>query len=114
VRKLVRDMKAHGFAPAGAAIVVSNLVEPTRVAGAHPRAHAQEEALYRDVVVQSLATTGLDVTVHLDAALRPEVAEQLGDAKIDTMLKGLARTVGTPWRAAEKHASLAAWLALPG
>ena len=106
-------MKAHGYDPSGAAIVVSSLVDPTSIAGAHARAHAEEETLYRDVMVDTLATIGLDVKVHLDATLRAAVAKQLDPADIDAMLKRLAREVGTPWRAPEKHASLAAWLAFP-
>jgi hypothetical protein len=106
-------MKSHRLEPHRAAIVVSTLVDPARIAGAHARAHAQEEALYRDVVARTLATSGVDVTIRLDATLRAEVAEHLGLAAIDRMLKTLAREVGTPWRAAEKHASLAAWLGLP-
>jgi hypothetical protein len=106
-------MKAHGYDPSRAAIVVSSIGEPTSITGAHARAHAEEETLYRDVMVDTLATIGLDVKVHLDATLRAAVAKQLDPADIDAMLKRLAREVGTPWRAPEKHASLAAWLALP-
>jgi tRNA pseudouridine-54 N-methylase len=113
VRQLVRDMKAHGLDPRGAAVVVANLVDPALIAGAHARAHAEEETLYRDVVVHTLATSGITVTIRREATLRSEVAKHLGHDDIDRMLKTLARAVGTPWRAAEKHASLAAWLALP-
>jgi hypothetical protein len=113
MRNLVRGMKSHGFDPRGAAIVVSSVADPARVASAHARAHAEEAKLYRDVVEQTLVTSGLDVKIHLDATLRPAVAKQLDRVAVDVMLKSFARAVGTPWRAAEKHASLAAWLVLP-
>ena len=115
VRNLVNDMKSHGLEPHGAAIVVSSLVDPARMnTGPHARAHAEEERLYRQVIEDTLATRGLRVTIFLDAKLRDEAVKRLPEqTSIDAMLKTLSRTVGTPWRAVEKHASLAAWLVLP-
>jgi hypothetical protein len=114
VHDFVRDMKSHGYEPTGAAIVVSSLVDGADVCGTHARAHAEEANLYRDVVEHALTSSGLDVAVFLDQALRRDAVEQLGDdAFVDTTLKRLSRVVGTPWRAPEKNASLAAWLILP-
>jgi hypothetical protein len=46
--------------------------------------------------------------------VRSAAADQLGltAEQIDTTLKAFSHAVGTPWRAPEKQAALAAWLAL--
>jgi hypothetical protein len=115
VRNLVSDMRSHGFEPHGAAIVVSSLAEPARTnAGAHARAHAEEAKLYRQVVADTFTSRELPVTIFLDTKLRGEAGKRLPkQTSIDAMLKTFSHAVGTPWRASEKHASLAAWLVLP-
>lgn len=114
VRTLLGDMKSHGYEPYRAAIVVSNLVDPKEITGAHAHAHAEEEALYRRVVEDTLRTCDVRVTTLLATTLRAEATEKMPDGKsIDAMLKTFSHVVGTPWAAAEKHASLAAWLVLP-
>ncbi len=115
VRNLVSDMKSHGFEPHAGAIVVPSIADPVHInAGAHAKAHAEEAKLYRQVVEDTLTTRGISVTIFLDAKLRGDAVKRLPkQASIDAMLKTFSRAVGTPWRAPEKHASLAAWLVLP-
>ncbi len=114
IRTLVGDMRSHGFAPYGAVIVVASLVEPARVAGAHLRAHAYEGKLYREAVAAALTVCGLRYITLLEKHVRSAAAGRLGrTAQIDATLKAFARVVGTPWRAPEKQAAMAAWLALP-
>jgi len=112
---LVADMQAHQLAPHGAAIVVRSLADPRRVSGAHARAHAEERTLYRRAVEAAFAEHGLDVLQLEEARVRAAAAKGLSQSAkgLDEMLKRFVRVVGTPWRAPEKHASLAAWLALP-
>lgn len=115
VRSLLRDMKSHGLSPRGAAIVVPSLADPARVAGAHARAHAEERKLYREAVQGALAAAGLRAAMLLGASVRSAAVAQLGltAGQVDAMLKAFSHHVGTPWRAQEKQAALAAWLALP-
>jgi hypothetical protein len=115
VRNLMSDMKSHGFEPRAAAIVVPSIADPAHInAGAHAKAHAEEAKLYRQLVEDTLRTCGVRVTVFLDASLRGEAVKRLPkQTSVDAMLKSFSRVVGTPWRAFEKHASLAAWLVLP-
>jgi hypothetical protein len=114
VRSFLRDMRSHDLEPRGAAIVVANLVDPRRVPGAHARAHAEEIKLYRAAVEATLDACGLRVTTLLHERVRAAAIAQLGlnGQQLDAMLKVFSRSVGTPWRAPEKHAALAAWLAL--
>lgn len=114
VRSLVRDMRSHGFDPRGAGIVVASLADPRLVAGAHARAHGEELKLYREAVERALGGCGLRVTTFLEKNVRSVAAGRLrlSGQQIDAMLKEFVRRVGTPWRAPEKQAALAAWLVL--
>lgn len=114
VRTLVGDMRSHRLRPCGAGVVVSSLLDPMRVAGAHPRAHAQEGKLYREAVEAALGGCGLQFETLLEKNLRIVAAERLGQTaqQIDATLKAFSHEVGTPWRAPEKLAALAAWLVL--
>lgn len=114
IRRLVDEMRSHGFAPHGAAVVVASLGEPARIGGAHARAHAEERRLYREAVAAALDSCGLRVATLLEKELRAVAASRLGrtSAEVAATLKAFSYVVGTPWRAPEKHAALAAWLAL--
>ena len=115
IRRLVTDMRAHGLEPRGAAIVTRRLVDPARVTGAHARAHAEERNLYRAAVEAAIAECGVAVTTLEEKRVRAAAAATLERSakQLDAMLKVFVRKVGTPWRAPEKHAALAAWLSLP-
>lgn len=114
VRSFVRDMRSHGLEPRGAAIVVASLADPTRVPGAHARAHAEERNLYRAAVEGMLTTSGVRVATFLEKGVRSAAVAKLGlsGPQIDATLKVFVHEVGTPWRKPEKQAALAAWLAL--
>jgi hypothetical protein len=107
--------RAHGIEPRVAAIVTSSLIDPERVPGAHARAHAQEDRLYRDAVEEALADCGVRIVTFLDKDVRVEADRRLARAgrPIDETLKVFSHVVGTPWSAPEKQAALAAWLVLP-
>ena len=113
VRTLVSQMKSHGLEPCAAAVVVSSLVQPERIHGAHPRAHAEEGKLYREAVEAALGK--LHSATFLERNVRALAAARLGqtERQVNAMLKAFSHEVGTPWRAPEKQAALAAWLALP-
>jgi len=113
VRNLLSDMASYGFAAHGVAIVVSSRADPAPVSGAHARAHANEEALYRQVVEGTLRSCRVPVTTFVADTLRAEGTKRLPDAAlIDVTIKRLSQ-VATPWASAERKASLAAWLVVP-
>jgi hypothetical protein len=115
MRTLVEDARSHGLEPRGAAIVAEKPTDPARVRGAHARAHAEERKLYRESVEAALAERGVPVIVLEQSRVRAAAAKGLSRSakQLDATLKEFVRSVGTPWRAPEKHASLAAWLSLP-
>lgn len=115
VRDTVNDMKKRDLALGAAGLVVASLTDPGRIAGTHPRAHAEEAKLYRDAVQASLAACKVSSTILLEKDIRAAAAGDLGitEGQLDATLKAFASAVGAPWRAYEKQAALAAWLALP-
>jgi hypothetical protein len=111
IRRLVGDMRSHGFAPHGMAIVRSGSTKTTDALGAHARAHAEERRLYGDAVEAALGACGLRATSFVAEDLRALATKRVAD--VDATLRAFSHVVGTPWRAQEKHAALAAWLVLP-
>ena len=114
VHTFLDEMRSHGLEPCGVALVAASIVDPERITGAHARAHAREDKLYREAVESTLAGRGLRVVTYLEKNLGAVAARRLRRTaqQIDATLKAFSHRVGTPWRALEKHAALAAWLVL--
>jgi len=114
LRRLVSEMRRHGLEPSEATVVVSGRAHPAQAGGAHARAHAEERQLYTEAVEAALRACGLHVVMMRENALGVVAPKRLGRDKqdIDAALRAFSHEVGTPWRAPEKHAALAAWLAL--
>jgi hypothetical protein len=115
ITAFVAEARAHDLEPDVAAVVTSRLDDSERVTGAHARAHAREDRLYRDAVVSAFGASGVRVVTFLDKNLRLEADRRFASTalEIDSTLKIFSHVVGTPWATREKHAALAAWLALP-
>jgi hypothetical protein len=114
IRALVNEMRRHGLEPSTATVVARSLADPARIGGAHARAHAEERRLYREAVEAALRGCGLEVVTLVENTLRAAATKRLGRGTRDlnAALKAFSHKVGTPWRAPEKNAALAAWLAL--
>jgi hypothetical protein len=114
LRRLVSEMRRHGLEPSRATVVASSLADPARAGGAHARAHAEERRLYREAAEAALRGCGLHVVTIGENAVGALALERLGRDRrgLEAALKAFSHSVGTPWRAPEKHAALAAWLAL--
>lgn len=112
--RFVAEMRSHGHPPRAAAIVAASLVDPDGVAGAHARAHAEEGKLYREAIEAALQACGVPTSTFLQKALRALATQRLrtGAPAIEPTLKAFSHVVGTPWRAPEKLATLAAWISL--
>jgi hypothetical protein len=98
----------------GAGIVVGSLIDPQRIANDHIRIHAREGLLFRAVVQDAAARSGLPCSIWRDRdlqALAVGILKQPQHALRHT-LAALGREVGSPWRAEQKAATLAAWLVL--
>jgi hypothetical protein len=99
---------------ARAALVVGSVIDPERVGNPHIRAHANEGRLFRTVVEDALRSHGIacDVIVEKQLAARAAAGLRVADGAIKQTVAAFGKTVGGPWRADEKAAATAAWLAL--
>jgi len=98
----------------GAGLVVGSVLDPAKVGNPHIRAHASEGRLFRTVLESALRSHGIACEVIVEKQLAARAAAGLGrrDAEITRALAGFGKTLGGPWRANEKNAATAAWLAL--
>jgi len=76
------------FAAHRVTVVVSSGANPKQVSGAHARAHANEEALYRQVAEDTFTSFRVPVTTFVADTLRQEATNRLPDAAmIDATIK---------------------------
>lgn len=114
VAELAAELRAAKLRPAGVGLVVSSDADPARIGNPHVRAHAGEGRLFREVLEQGARAERLPSLVLLerDAPGRARSALRRSEAKLKETLAALGKEIGRPWRADEKAAALAAWVAL--
>ena len=115
VDRLLEEMRASGSAPkVRAALVVGSVIDPTQVANPHIRAHASEGQLFRTVLADALHAHGVACDVIVEKQLAARAAHDLKrpDRDITRTVAAFGKGLGGPWRAEEKAASAAAWIAL--
>jgi hypothetical protein len=97
-----------------AGLVVGSVIDPQQVANPHIRAHANEGRLFRTVVEDALRSHGVSCKILVEKHLATTAAAALhhDERTIKQTLAGFGKAVGGPWRADEKAAAIAAWLAL--
>jgi len=97
-----------------AGLVVGSVIDPQQVGNPHIRAHANEGKLFRTVVEDALKSHRIACDVIVEKQLAAKATAGLGrsDGEIKQMLAAFGKTIGGPWRAEEKAAATAAWLAL--
>ena len=112
VTALLKDERLAGCR--GAGLVVGSVIDPAKVGNPHIRAHASEGRLFRTVLESALQSHGITCEVIVEKQLAAKAAAGLKrrDAEIKKALAGFGKTLGGPWRADEKAASVAAWLVL--
>jgi hypothetical protein len=111
---LIDQWRGRGYRLHGAGIVVGSLIDPDQLSNPHIRIHAQEGRLFRRVVEDGAAQSGVRCSVwrERDVYSRAVGILHRSEQDIRAVLLALGRTVGGPWRAEEKAAVLAAWLVL--
>jgi hypothetical protein len=114
VDRLLRDERLAGLRCRAAGLVVGSVIDPEQVGNLHIRAHASEGRLFRTVLVEALSAHGVAWDILVDKTLAKAAAKGLGrtDAAITRTVAALGKTHGGTWRAEEKAACTAAWLAL--
>jgi hypothetical protein len=97
-----------------AGLVVGSLIDPQQVGNPHIRAHASEGRLFRTVVEDALGAHGVSATIFVERDLAAAAADTLrqDERAIGQVLDGFGKVLGRPWRADEKAAAIAAWIAL--
>jgi hypothetical protein len=116
VTLLVQDFRAAGYGLCGAGLVVGSQIDPKSISNPHIRAHALEGQLFRSVLEKALQSHGLAclVIVERDAYSKAAVRLARPEGELKRVVADLGRALSGPWRAEEKLASLAAWMALTG
>jgi hypothetical protein len=96
-----------------AALVVGSVIDPATVGNPHIRAHASEGQLFRTALADALSACGIESEVIVDKQLPSRARSNLGSAsQIRRTVAALGDAMGKPWRADEKAAAAAAWMAL--
>jgi hypothetical protein len=106
VAQLLAGYRAAGYRVRGAGIVVGSVIDPARIPNDHIRAHAEEGRLFRTVVAEGLRKGRVPVRVMVEKEL------WVTGARLRNRVTALGESVEGPWRAEEKAAALAAWMAL--
>jgi hypothetical protein len=116
VTALFKDYRTAGHRVSAAGLVIGSETDPATITNPHMRAHGLEGQLFRSALEQALRSYCLPCLVITERKVYPRAAEAFGmtEEKLTRTLTQLGRSLGGPWRADEKTASLAAWLALAG
>ncbi len=114
VAALLTECREAGCEARGAALLVGSLIDPATIRNAHIGAHAREGRLFRTALEDSLRSCGLACSIVLEWNAYASLAAALDRSEDDLKraLAGLPRPRAGPWRADEKLAALAGWMAL--
>jgi hypothetical protein len=114
IAKLLTGYRQQNFRIKRAALVVGSKIDPASVANPHIRAHAFEGRLFRSVLEKSLQTHRIrtDVLIERDAYREAIVILKQSNENVRRMIQNFGRDTEAPWRAEQKVAAVAAWLAL--
>lgn len=114
IARLVNEANADGGEVCGVGIVGAGDRNLEKIGSTHIRAHAAEGVLFRAVLEAGAAANNLQYR-RFDERTLDETAERelrLSSDKIKAKLFEFGKSAGSPWRADEKAAATAAWLAL--
>ena len=97
-----------------AALVVGSQIDPDSIANPHIRAHAFEGRLFRSVLEESLRAHRIRANILIERHAYAHAVEELKQTNqnVRRKIQDFGREMETPWRAEQKLAALAAWLAL--
>jgi len=111
---LLKDYRKSGHAVRAVGLVVGSLTDPTTIANDHIRAHALEGRLFRTALERAVRSFRLpcSVLVERDAYAQAATVLRRPVGELKRAVTELGRALSCPWRADEKVATLAAWMAL--
>jgi hypothetical protein len=113
---LVKGVGALKYEVRGAALVVGSMVDPATLHNEHIRAHGLEGQLFRTVLEDAFRAQKIRCEAFLEKGAYEAAAPLLKRtaAQIKRAVAKLGETHDGSWRAEEKLAALAAWVALRG
>jgi hypothetical protein len=114
ITKLLAGYRQQNFTIKRAALVVGSQIDPHSVTNPHIRAHALEGQLFRSVLQESLHAHRIlsDILIERDAYARAAVQLKQSNENVRRMIQNFGRDTEAPWRAEQKLAAVAAWVAL--
>jgi len=112
--QLIHELQSEGLKIIGVGIAGSADRDLTKIGNYHIRAHAAEGLLFRQVLEFAARANKLPHRTFIEKSLQPQAASELGFTvtKLNNSLTNLGRALGPPWRANQRVAASAAWLAL--
>ena len=117
-KQSIADLLSHyrqkGYRIECAILVVGSQVDPATIANPHIRAHALEGRLFRVALEQALNEHGIRTEILLERNAYDKATTQLEKSSADLRrtIQNFGRDTNGPWRAEQKLAALAAWVAL--
>jgi hypothetical protein len=112
--RLIKECLDRGHRIGAVGLVVGSDIEPDRITNPHIRAHALEGRLFRTCLEDAARSCDLPCSALLERHIYKQAAAILerSESDLKKRVTELGRAFGGPWRAEEKTACLAAWLAL--
>ena len=104
----------RGFVIRRAALVIGSQIDPASIANPHIRAHALEGQLFRTTLDNALRAHRIHTVILIERDAYSKASAHLKKASSDLrrVTQNLGRSGEGPWRAEQKLAALAAWIAL--
>jgi hypothetical protein len=114
LKALIDDLRSRGIDVCSVGIVGAPQRNLAAMGSPHIRAHAAEGVLFRHVLEVGAARNDLPSAVHSERGFEMAAAAGLGlsVAELRGVLADIGRALGSPWRADEKAAAMAAWIGL--
>ena len=111
---LVQEAQSTGLKVCCVGIVGAGERKLEKIGSTHIRAHAAEGVLFRRVLEVAAEANGLPMRTFVEQGLAELAASELkhSTAVLARLVTDLGGSVGRPWRADEKAATMGAWLAL--
>lgn len=108
LRKLIASVESRGYEVPCIGVVGPADRKLERIGNPHIRAHAAEGVLFRQVVETAAKANDRQSRAFAD----PSIELKRPAREVKSVLSALGEIAGSPWRAEEKLAAMAAWVVL--
>ena len=114
IATLIAGYRQKSYAISRAALVVGSQLDPASIANPHIRAHAFEGQVFGSVLEEALQTCRIRTEVLIERSAYAQGAMKLkqSNENVRRVIQNFGQATQGPWRAEQKLAALAAWLAL--